>query len=321
MIPLERIEDPTLGAVFGEKRQELERQLMMLADRGTKRFMYGSLQLSGGISKNLEYTAHQLIAKLPPRVKEGAKPRWVRAKEFAEAAQGEIDLYREQYPEMSASVQIRDDIVGLMVTNGDLLIGRNLRIPGSRVNALLQHEVGTHVLTYFNGRAQPFHLLHCGLAGYDELQEGIAVLSEYLVGGLSRPRLRLLAGRVIAVKCMLEGASFVETFRELNSNLGFEKNTTFNLVARVYRAGGLTKDAVYLRGLVRLLDYLGKGGKLDNLFVGKISAAHVPIMEELKWRRVLRETPLVPHYMKLDSTALLLKRLSTGQSVLDLLKK
>jgi hypothetical protein len=120
---------------------------------------------------------------------------------------------------------------------------------------------------------------------------------------------------------MLEGASFVETFRELNSNLGFEKNTTFNLVARVYRAGGLTKDAVYLRGLVRLLNYLGKGGKLDNLFVGKISAAHVPIMEELRWRRVLKETPLVPHYMKLDSATLLLKRLSTGLSVLDLLKR
>ena len=33
-----------------------------------------------------------------------------------------------------------------------------------------------------------------GLTGYDTLQEGLAVLSEYLVGGLSRPRLRLLGG-------------------------------------------------------------------------------------------------------------------------------
>lgn len=293
----------------------------MLGDRGTKKFQYGSMQLYGGISPELEDVARQLIAKLPPRGKEGPHPRWVRASEFAELAEREIALYREEYPAMSASVEIRDDIVGLMVSSGNLLIGREVSIPESRVDALLQHEVGTHILTYFNGRAQPFHQLYCGLAGYDELQEGLAVLSEYLVGGLSRPRLRLLAGRVIAVKCLLEGASFIDTFRELNSHLGFEKATTFNLVARVYRAGGLTKDAVYLRGLVRLLDYLRKGGKLESLFVGKISAAHVPIIKELKWRGVLKETPLAPHYMKLAPTRPLLKQLSEGRTVLDLIRR
>ena len=81
-----------------------------------------------------------------------------------------------------------------MVSNGNLLIGRKAKIPASRVDALVQHEVGTHLLTYFNGRAQPFQMLYTGLAGYEEMQEGIAVLSEYLVDGLSVPRLRLLAG-------------------------------------------------------------------------------------------------------------------------------
>ncbi|NIQ16470.1 MAG: DUF1704 domain-containing protein, partial [Candidatus Dadabacteria bacterium] len=68
-----------------------------------------------------------------------------------------------------------------------------------RVEALLQHEIGTHALTYFNGLSQPFKQLCIGLSGYEELQEGLAVLAEYLVGGLSKPRLRLLAGRVVAV--------------------------------------------------------------------------------------------------------------------------
>jgi uncharacterized protein (TIGR02421 family) len=319
LIRLERIEDPTLGALFREKRQELERQLTMLEDRGSKKFLYGSLQLYGGVSAQLEDVARRLIARLPARVQEGSHPRWAKAGEFAEAARREIALYREKYPAMSATVEIRDDIVGLMVSNGNLLIGRKVKVPVSRVNALLQHEVGTHVLTFFNGRAQPFHQLYCGLAGYDELQEGLAVLSEYLVGGLSRPRLRLLAGRVIAVKYLLEGASFVDTFRVLNSDWGFEKSTAFNMAARVYRAGGLTKDAVYLRGLVRLLDYLRAGGKLENLFIGKISAAHVPIIDELKWRGVLKEAPLVPHYMEQPSTATLLRQFREGRGVLDLI--
>jgi uncharacterized protein (TIGR02421 family) len=320
-IPLERIEDPTLGALFREKRLDIERQLTMLGDRGSKRFMYGSLQLYGGVSDKLERVAQALLAKLPPRVKERSRSRSVRATEFAEAATKEIGLYRESCPELSASVEIRDDTVGLMVSGGKLLIGRNVKIPASRVDALLQHEIGTHVLTYFNGKAQPFHQLYCGLAGYEELQEGVAVLSEYLVGGLSRPRLRLLAGRVIAVKCMLEGASFVDTFRELNSNLGFEKATTFNLVARVYRSGGLTKDAVYLRGLVGLLSHLQQGGNFENLFVGKIAVSHIPVIEELQWRGVLKKAPLMPRYIHLPTTQLLLEDLAKGRTVLDLVRR
>ena len=79
------------------------------------------------------------------------------------------------------------------------MIGRETRIAERRAEALLQHEVGTHLVTYFNGSSQPLRLLQVGLSGYDALQEGLAVLSEYLVGGLSEARMRTLAARVIAV--------------------------------------------------------------------------------------------------------------------------
>ena len=147
------------------------------------------------------------------------------------------------------------------------------RIPSSRVEALIQHEVGTHVLTYHNGRAQRLRHLYTGFAGYDALQEGLAVLAEYLVGGLSRPRLRLLAARVVAAHLMIDGASFVETFRTLDRTYDFAQRTAFVVTMRTYRSGGLTKDAVYLRGLRQILDYLAGGGDLEPLFVGKIAAA------------------------------------------------
>ncbi len=149
-----------------------------------------------------------------------------------------------------------------MVSRGNLLVSSESRIPASRVEALIQHEVGTHVLTYHNGRAQPLRQLYTGLAGYDALQEGLAVLAEYLVGGLSRPRLRLLAARVVAAAHMIDGATFVETFRELDRTHGFSQRTAFVVTMRTYRGGGLTKDAVYLRGLRQILDYLGNGGRL-----------------------------------------------------------
>jgi uncharacterized protein (TIGR02421 family) len=181
--------------------------------------------------------------------------------------------------------------------------------------------VGTHVLTYFNGKAQPFQQLYTGLAGYEELQEGLAVLAEYLVGSLSRPRLRLLAGRVVAVRRLEEGASFIDTFRELNRTYGFNQRTAFTITVRIYRSGGLTKDAVYLRGLVGVLDYLNKGGELEPLFVGKIMADHIPIIRELQARQVLRPVPLHPRYMELPQTAPRLTRFRDGLSVLNLIER
>jgi len=43
---------------------------------------------------------------------------------------------------------------------------------------------------------------------FEALQEGLAVVAEYLVGGLNRSRMRLLAGRVRAVASLVAGADF-----------------------------------------------------------------------------------------------------------------
>ena len=236
-------------------------------------------------------------------------------------ASAELDFYRKQYPELSANIDVRDDVVGLMVSHGNLLIGKDAKIPTRRAEALLQHEVGTHIVTYFNGRAQPFQQLYLGLADYDELQEGLAVLAEFLVNGLSRPRLRLLAVRVIAARCLIDGATFIETFRVLTDTYGFQRRLAFTITSRIYRGGGLIKDAIYLRGLVVVLNYLHAGGTLDPLFVGKIAAQHIPLIEELRLRQVLHEVPLRPRYMDWPGIEDKLAMLHDGLSVLDLIER
>ena len=99
-----------------------------------------------------------------------------------------------------------------MVSFGRLLIPETAAIRVERVEPLLHHEVGTHVVTYQNGARQPLTLLTIGLPGYDETQEGLAVLAEYLTGGLDPRRLRVFAARVVAVGKMLDGAGFLEIF-------------------------------------------------------------------------------------------------------------
>jgi uncharacterized protein (TIGR02421 family) len=320
-IPIERVEDPALQHLFQEKQYELDRKITMIAERDTPRFVYGSLQLYGGVEDDLHQLASDLLQRLPRRSNHDVAKVQLNAEAFADRARAEFEHYRELYPGFSPKAQVTRKVVGVMVSRGSLLINHSMRVPISRVAALLQHEVGTHLLAYYNGRAQPFRQLYSGLAGYEAFQEGLAVLAEYLAGGLDRPRMRQLAGRVIAVRQMLDGAPFVDTYRKLERDYAFPRQSAFRTTMRIYRGGGLTKDAVYLRGLREILAFLSRGGELATLFVGKIGADHVPIVKGLRFRKVLEEPPLHPRYMDDAAAMERLAALRNGNiNVLDLIE-
>ncbi len=320
-VPIERIEDPVLAELFRSQQMELDRKLSMLADRGTFRFRYGSVQLYGVIGADLCDTARKILTQFPSNSEDENRKTFLDAASVAALATTELDRLRELLPGMKSVVEIHDDVSGLIVSNGNLLIGSRAKIPRSRVQALLQHEIGTHVLTYFNGRSQPFQQLYIGLSGYDELQEGLAVLAEYLVGGLNRNRLRLLAARVLASDFMLDGASFIDVYRELTESFAFNQATAFSISVRIFRGGGLTKDAVYLRGLIKLLEYLKNGGDHEILFMGKFDFDHIPLIRELLWRKVLKSGPLRPSYLANDESLTRLAHVRSGLSVDQLIKK
>ena len=112
-----------------------------------------------------------------------------------------------------------------------------------------------------------------------------------------------------------------EVFHELNLAYGFEQKTAFIITARIFRGGGLIKDAIYLRGLVNLLAYLRKDGNIGVLFCGKIALDHVQIIQELKAREILSESPLVPRYMRSTGVDRKLTALREGLSVFDLVER
>src|SRR5690606_32033347 len=221
----------------------------------------------------------------------------VYAEEFARLAQQEISYLRAQDPQFNTTVRIRDDIYGVMVNQGVLNISKQYMLPRRRVNALLQHEVGTHIVTYFNGKQQPFNVFRLGVPGYEKLQEGLAVLSEYMVGELTNDRLRVLAGRVVAVHHMLAGNSFIDTFALLAEQHLFDKKTAFQMTMRVYRSGGLTKDALYLQGLTELVNYIKEGNDINLLTMGKIRKDYIPIIQELMLKGMLKAPVLTPRYL------------------------
>ncbi|MBS3956712.1 MAG: DUF1704 domain-containing protein [Clostridiales bacterium] len=314
----ERVEDPTLMHLFRRKQIEIDRQITLLADVGRPEFLPGSLQLYGGVEPGLFALAERLLGLLPP----GRKRRgpFLSAAEFCGLATAEVLAYRRQTPGFGVMPVVRDDIyAGLLVSKGKLLVGAGARVPVSRADALIQHEIGTHMVTYHNGRAQPFKMLSIGLPGYEGLQEGLAVLGEYLCGGLDRDRMRVLAARVVAVRAMVDGAGFVETFRLLRGH-GFTQRASFTIATRVFRGGGLTKDAAYLRGLAGILDHIAEGRDLDRLFLGKVAEDHLPIIDELLLRKVLAPTAILPRYLHRPDVQTRLADAGRGVTVIDLVK-
>ncbi|MBA3313270.1 MAG: DUF1704 domain-containing protein [Planctomycetota bacterium] len=291
-VPIEGIEDSTLAHLCGERQDELDRQLTALRVLGTRNFLYSSLQIYGHAEDGLVELAEQILERLPA-TPSAEVDDFVTADEVVATAQREIDLYRKRSPEFEGSVVHEDVAAGLMVAKGRLYVSTTVRLRKSRLEPLMHHEVGTHLLTYFNGGRQPFRQLRFGLAGYEPLQEGLAVLAEHLSGGLSRSRLRTLAGRVLAVRWMTEGTGFVETFHRL-CGLGFSDRAAFTTTLRVFRGGGLTKDAIYLRGLQQLLAYMADGHDIEPLYVGKIGLHHVPYVRELRRRGVLDPPNVLP---------------------------
>lgn len=297
-IEIERIEDPTLAHLFWEKQDELDRQITALRDIDTPHFLYTSLQLYGHADDELFALAKEILSRFPggssqPAADDGYLP----VAAVAQRAREEIDYYHQRMRAFNAQVEVCDHIAaGIMVSRDRLLIADTVRVRAARLEPLLHHEVGTHLLTYFNGRSQPFRQLYAGLAGYDELQEGLAVMAEYFTGGLTVSRLRTFAGRVIAVRSMTDEATFADTFARLREEFGFTPRQAYVTTLRVYRGGGLTKDVVYLRGLRDVLKYLASGHDLHPLYVGKIGLPHVPYVQEMRRRGIIEAPSVLPRF-------------------------
>jgi uncharacterized protein (TIGR02421 family) len=315
-VEIERVEDPALNSLFRAKRDEIARQITLLEDRGTSRFRYGALQLYGEPGESLIATAHSLLELIDPQPITASS---VTATAFAEAARAELESYRSSYPGFPVALEVRDDVADLMVSFGRLLIPATAAFREDRVEPLIQHEVGTHVLTYRNGDSQPLTLLAVGLPSYEETQEGLAVLAEYVVGGLDPRRMRVLAARVVAASMMLADADFIEIFKHLTDDHGFAPRTAWSVTSRATYGGGSTKDIIYLRGIERVLGYFAEGRGIDPLLAGKLSLDHVPLVEDLIQQGVLEPPWARPRWLSAPGAEERLERVRAGMSAADLL--
>jgi len=313
-LKIEDIDDPAMSFLFREKREELDMQITMLNERGTRNFMYDSIRLYKGVEKNLCEEARNILNEVDEENVLNDEDL-LDSKAFSSLARKEFDYYHKQDERFKCKVHIRKDVNVMMVSHGELYIPADYKMNRIEAEALIQHEVGTHVLTYYNGSNQPLNQLSIGLADYDPLQEGLAVMSEYMVDGLTANRLRILAGRVIAGEALMEGGNFQEIFRLLKMDYNFSAERAFNITSRIMQGGGFMKDIIYLKGLVLLKEHLKNGGEYEPLLAGKYGIKHTGIIKELTDRKVLKPVQVKPSYLHSEKMYKKLELIRQGLSL------
>jgi hypothetical protein len=105
----------------------------------------------------------------------------------------------------------------------------------------------------------------------------------------------------------------------LHDQHGFSDRGAFNITARVYRSGGLTKDAIYLRGLKQVFDFLAGGNDLDPFWFGKIAERHVPMVNELLARGMLSPPGVIPSFLHRPEAIRNIERIRSAPSWLQLI--
>lgn len=293
-LPVEDVESALLSGLLGEKQREIDRQIELIRLRDTDGFVNASLDLFGGVEPSLLDLAHQILGSIEAGE---TPPADAGIDDVLAATDAELDWYRERAPDFGAEVVVDPDLNSLMmVSHGVFYINGGIRLPQARVQPLIQHEIGTHLVTRYNGRRQALKQLEVGLAHYDALQEGLGVLAEFVAGYLPAQRLRVLAARVVAVDMAIHGQGVPAIFDRLHNELQLDDDAAFDVAVRACRGGGLSKDAVYLRGLCELIEHLRHGAEFEPLFAGKFALSHLVVLDQLVEAGWVTAPALLPRY-------------------------
>lgn len=294
--------DDPVAAILARNAAEYGRVVQMLEARGKPEFHEHSVALYGSPRQpfdDQELTLRQLGALLS-EILEGMSPMLAPAAADladldAAAVVGELDRrFRGYFHDQTPHVKLDDGIVADAAAGSDYVkIRQGASFTLRDVDQLEVHEGWVHIGTTLNGEAQAVaRWLAKGPPCAVEIQEGLAVLMEMLTFRMTPGRARKLNDRVIACDMAERGADFREVYRYFHEQ-GLGERDAFRQAQRVFRGGlvdggaPFTKDVVYMRGFVRIYNFLrsairlGRPDLIPFLFCGKLTLDDLPVLAQL----------------------------------------
>lgn len=284
-LPVQHIQDVTIRHLYESVVNSFFDKIDLLESRGTSKFLYNSLRYFGQPSQKDLHNA-KYIMRLPDLPGEAKSSPMVDVK-------AAMRLFKEgmQAYGFDSKVEINKRVISqIMINNAKrtVLFRPDARFTPTEIRGLFEHEIGVHMVTTMNADQQKLKVFNLGLPVNTKTQEGLAILAEYLSGNLSLKRLKKIAIRVLLVNMMIEGASFSESYAFVRAHYKCSQSEAFNMVTRVFRGGGFTKDYLYLSGFTQMLRFWEKGNNLDPLLIGKTSFGFINTINEMIQREMIQ---------------------------------
>ncbi len=191
--------------------------------------------------------------------------------------------------------------VVLVIFKNNVYLREGALFSRMHIDALIAHEIETHVLTAENGNHQPYHLLRRGCAGYTDTQEGLAIFNQNRVLSEHHDKRYGPARSVLSVAYALEH-SFADTRRYLEDELGYRPEKALSKAIDVKRGltdtslpGAFTKGLTYFRGLRALEQFVSGGGNLAELYIGKVALEDMELIRQIP---DLRQAIILPSFLR-----------------------
>lgn len=283
-LKIQDISDVSIRQLYESVINSYYDKIDLLSSLGTKKFLYNSLRYFGRPSnkdlKNAQYILH--LPAIP------SEPKRVPLISIDEA----IEIFKtglEDYG-IDCKIQLSTKVISqVMVLNSKktILIRPDAQFSRKEANALVEHEIGVHMVTTQNSADEKLKIFNLGLPVNTLTQEGLAILSEYLSGNITLKRLKKLALRVVTTDMMCNGADFIDCFNYLVHQQNVSESNAYTIVTRIFRGGGFTKDYLYLSGFEKILKTWKAGTKLSPLLVGKTSIDYYDTINEMIERKMV----------------------------------
>lgn len=266
------------------RKKELEAMLRLTSFIGTAKFA-SEAALIFSLPTELEtLRARNILEKRKRFLKKKIKAKFLLAHEAKDVALE----YLKNLGIEGVRVEIqggRSVRVSVEKKSGTVYIAAGSKFGPRSLQGVLAHEVGVHVVRGVNAKTQPLQLFEIGTAGYLACEEGLATIARKMV--TENPYFVSTSYFVIASDIGSRG-SFRETYNVLRK-LGATEENAWKYTFRVKRGLGDTskpgvfaKDAQYLLGAFAIEKYLQEGGKLHDLFIGKVSPEDVKLLSGIE---------------------------------------
>lgn len=273
--------DHVLYPIFAAKITELENKLNLISSVGTADFAGFSEKVFGKVSTSLYKKALSFIQEVGEN-----KPDESPEMDYEEAAE-RMKNYLVKNNLAHWQIKILDNSVAdvQISKNGSVMIRKGAKFRENRLQALLVHEIGTHVFRNENGKLQPFQIFERGTADYLTTEEGLAVYNQNKLGLSLGEKYLTPALQIVAIH-NAQNKNFLELFKYMKKTYEISDELAWKLCLKSKRGtensaknGAFTKDSVYFRGNLEVQKFLSKGGDIKDLYIGKINIKDLKILK------------------------------------------